>query len=200
MFSSAVKSIWKKAFSKHLLLTNVGISITLSGAGDFLTQHHNLAYGNQKNYDKLRTRNLAATGATIGVLCHHWYKILDKRLPGRTLKVVAKKLLVDQVMFSPICLSVFFISLSIFKGCDFSEFLFDLKERGLTLYTAEWVVWTPAQVINFFWLPTKYRVLYDNSVSLILDVYTSHVCFDKDFTDSSTNSNKSSENLITLDR
>jgi protein Mpv17 len=36
-------------------------------------------------------------------------------------------------------------------------------------------VWPPAQVINFYLLPTRFRVLYDNTISLGYDVYTSYV-------------------------
>ena len=48
-------------------------------------------------------------------------------------------------------------------------------QLGGRLYLAEWLLWPPAQFINFYYLPTKYRVLYDNIVSLIYDTYTSHV-------------------------
>lgn len=37
------------------------------------------------------------------------------------------------------------------------------------------VVWPTAQVINFWILPNRYRVLYDNTISLGYDVYTSAV-------------------------
>ena len=30
---------------------------------------------------------------------------------------------------------------------------------------------------NFYFLPTRYRVLYDNCISLVYDVYSSHVSF-----------------------
>jgi protein Mpv17 len=51
----------------------------------------------------------------------------------------------------------------------------ELKQKGWRLYVAEWVVWPPAQVINFYLLPTRFRVLYDNTVSLGYDIYTSYV-------------------------
>ena len=46
---------------------------------------------------------------------------------------------------------------------------------GLHLYMVEWVVWPPAQFFNFYILPTRFRVLYDNVISLGYDMYTSHV-------------------------
>lgn len=36
-------------------------------------------------------------------------------------------------------------------------------------------VWPTAQVINFWILPNRFRVLYDNTISLGYDVYTSAV-------------------------
>ena len=46
---------------------------------------------------------------------------------------------------------------------------------GTQLYLAEWFIWPPAQFINFYFLPTRFRVVYDNVISLGYDMYTSHV-------------------------
>lgn len=177
-FSTRLRSRVNAAFNKHLFITNVVISLTLSGTGDVLQQRYNISAGKQTSWDAARTRHITCSGMTVGALCHHWYKLLDKKLPGRTMKVVAKKLLVDQLLFSPVCLVFFLVSLGFFKGGDFEELISDLQDKSWRLYAAEWVIWPPAQVINFYWLPTKYRVLYDNSISLMYDVYTSHVCYD----------------------
>ena len=48
-------------------------------------------------------------------------------------------------------------------------------QLGGRLYLAEWVIWPPAQFVNFYFLPTRFRVLYDNIISLVYDTYTSHV-------------------------
>lgn len=55
----------------------------------------------------------------------------------------------------------------------------EIKSKAWRLYAAECVIWPPAQVINFCWLPTRFRVLYDNVISLGYDVYTSYVKHDK---------------------
>ncbi|KAK3875225.1 hypothetical protein Pcinc_019886 [Petrolisthes cinctipes] len=169
------------AFSKHLFITNVTISLSLSGFGDLLQQRHNLVYRQQEAWDPARTRHMTCSGITVGALCHHWYNLLDRRLPGRTIQVSLKKLLVDQLLFSPVCLTVFFLSLGLFKGGDWQEFLTDLRHKGWRLYAAEWLVWPPVQLFNFYFLPTKFRVLFDNTASLLFDVYTSHVCYDAKF-------------------
>lgn len=109
------------------------------------------------------------------------YNLLDRRIPGHTFQVALKKLLVDQLLFSPVCLTVFFLSLGLFKGGDWEEFFSDLRQKGWRLYAAEWLVWPPAQLVNFYLLPTRFRVLFDNTVSLLFDVYTSHICYDAKF-------------------
>ena len=50
-----------------------------------------------------------------------------------------------------------------------------MSQTGSRLYAAEWLVWPPAQLVNFRFLPTRFRVVFDNVVSLGFDVYTSRV-------------------------
>lgn len=114
-------------------------------------------------------------GVTVGVVCHYWYQILDKRLPGRTLGIVMKKVFWDQMICSPIVLSTFFLTLGVLENSTKEDVIKEIKAKAWRLYAAEWVVWPPAQIINFYWLPNRYRVLYDNTISLGYDVYTSKV-------------------------
>lgn len=170
------KFLSKKIFSdKYLLYANVGISITLSGVGDVLEQQYEIIRKELKSWDTVRTRNMSISGCTVGILCHYWYKYLDARIPGRTIKIVAKKVMVDQVICSPITITVFFLTLALLENTSMKEFIEEVKKKAWRLYAAEWVIWPPAQVINFYILPTKYRVLYDNTISLGYDVYTSNV-------------------------
>ena len=174
------RSLSKAMFTKHLFLTNVGISLTLSGVGDVIEQHYELLREDGcGKWDRRRTLHMSITGTTIGIFCHHSYKILDTMFPGRTLSTVLKKVVVDQFVNSPICITIFFGTLACLENSSFETFVKEVKQKGLRLYVAEWVVWPPAQIINFYLLPTKYRVLYDNTISLGYDVYTSYVAHDK---------------------
>ncbi|CAG7833569.1 unnamed protein product [Allacma fusca] len=118
---------------------------------------------------------MGVTGLTIGFVCHHWYNWLDRFMPGRTLRVVMKKVLIDQLICSPATISTFFVTLAIIERNSAEEFLDEVKSKSWRLYLAEWVIWPPAQYINFYYLPTRYRVLYDNTISLGYDFYTSYV-------------------------
>lgn len=164
------------AFSnKFLLITNVGISLTLSSVGDILEQQLELYNGEIEEYSSIRTSHMATSGVTVGIICHYWYLLLDKHLPGRSMRVVAKKIVLDQIICSPVYISAFFITLGILEEKDAQEVWEEIKEKAWKLYAAEWTVWPVAQFINFYWVPTHYRIFYDNVISLGYDVFTSKV-------------------------
>lgn len=170
-----VRNVKDVMFNKYLLFTNMGISFGLSATGDILQQHYMLVKGEKNHWDKKRTYHMSICGLSVGFVCHHWYLYLDKKLPGRALKIVLSKILIDQLIFSPVYISVFFLTSGLLEAAPLDRIGRELIRKGRQLYVAEWVVWTPAQFINFTFLPSKYRVLYDNTISLGCDIYTSYV-------------------------
>lgn len=169
----------KRAFSdKFLLFTNVGLSTTLSGVGDIIEQNYEIFTHQINKWDKERTRNMSISGTAVGIVCHNWYKFLDSRLPGYTIRIVLKKIVVDQLIGSPLYITTFFSTLALVEGASKDEYIKEMKNKFWKLYAAEWMLWPPAQFINFYFLPTKYRVLFDNSVSLVYDVFTSHIKYE----------------------
>lgn len=115
---------------------------------------------------------------SIGIVCHYWYKYLDAKLPGRTINIVLKKVFIDQLVCSPLCIIMFFLTLGLLEKSKWSDLKNEIIKKAYRLYIAEWIIWPPAQIFNFYFLPTRYRVLYDNTISLGYDVYTSHVKYD----------------------
>lgn len=107
---SRTREAARVCFGKYLLATNVTISTTLSGVGDTLQQQYEIWTGDDPDqvWDRKRSYNMSVTGAVVGVICHYWYIYLDRRLPGRAFSTVMKKLLVDQIAFSPFLITVFF--------------------------------------------------------------------------------------------
>lgn len=122
---------------------------------------------------------MSCSGCTVGVFCHNWYKFLDHKIPGKSLKLVLKKVLIDQTIASPCVILIFFLTLGLLKNSDLKTLSEEIQNKAIRLYTAEWIVWPPAQIFNFYMLPSKYRVLYDNTISLGYDVYTSAVVNEK---------------------
>ncbi|KAK3912691.1 Mpv17-like protein 2 [Frankliniella fusca] len=180
LVKSKCRRVVHQMFHKYLLYTNVAISVSLSGVGDTLEQHYEILSNQKEEWEKSRTVRMSISGMTVGVICHNWYKFLDSKFPGRTIKIVAQKVMIDQIICSPLCIATFFITLGILEKATWAETKKEIKDKAWRLYAAEWVVWPPAQVLNFYILPLRYRVLYDNTISLGYDVYTSYVKHDNE--------------------
>lgn len=175
----AFNKLLHRAFSdKYLLFTNVGLSMSLSAVGDVIEQNYEMITKKIDGWDQKRTRNMTLSGCSIGIFCHAWYRYLDKFIPGYSLRIVIKKVAVDQFVASPVCISIFFLTLAALEDTSKEEFVKEIKSKAWKLYAAEWMIWPPAQFINFYLLPYKYRVLFDNSISLCYDIFTSHVKYD----------------------
>lgn len=179
MFSHAYKSYRQAvddAFSrKNLFYTNLLLSMGISVMGDTIEQNYEYYCKEIDKIDFNRTAHMGFSGLVAGFICHHWYIILDRVIIGRSIVMVIKKLLMDQFICSPICIMSFFATVAIFEDNPLDNFSTEIKDKFWTLYKAEWIVWPPAQIINFYFLPLRFRILYDNTISLGYDIYTSHV-------------------------
>ena len=117
------------------------------------------------------------TGFTVGPIWHWWYKIADYFIPGSGVRVVVKKVLADQLLFSPVCLTTFLVTLGLLERSSWEKIGRDCWRKGLVLYTAEWFIYPPASFINFYWMPLQYRVLFDNCVAFCVDMFQSTVVY-----------------------
>ncbi|XP_023171364.1 mpv17-like protein 2 [Drosophila hydei] len=176
-----ILSRWHSAaFSKkYLLFTNLGISIGLSMLGDTMEQSYERYTEQIHGWDRTRTLRMGISGFTVGIVCHYWYHYLDYYYPKRTFGTVVRKILLDQCICSPLYISIFFLTMGLLEDNTWDEVADEIKDKAWTLYKAEWTVWPIAQMINFFFVAPKYRVLYDNTVSLGYDVFTSRVKYAK---------------------
>lgn len=164
---------------KYLLYTNVGISVTLSTTGDFLNQRFQIKKKEIDSLDILRSRDVAITGLFIGPFCHYWYLFLDWWIPGRCYRLLAKKVIIDQLVCSPVVIGLFLGITTLLEKKSLTAVKEECFEKGGKLYVAELAVWPPAQLFNFYFLPTHYRVLFDNAISFLFDIYFSRVKYGK---------------------
>lgn len=175
MFYRLIKVVFHP---KYLLCTNVTLSTTLAALGDVLEQKYEILTKEELLWDKKRTLQMGVAGTTVGLVSHFWYMYLEKIVPQSGLRAVARKLVLDQLIGSPICISTLVVTLSLLHGCTFEEFKDEVKRKTWRLYLGECIIWTPLQFINFYYLPIQYRLLYDNLISLAYDIFASYVMHD----------------------
>lgn len=129
--------------------------------------------------DKSRVGRIAVTGLLFGVVGHYWYIYLDSVLIGHSLAVVFKKTLIDQLVFCPVGIGLFFFTLGLLEGSSVKVVCDEIRAKGLELIILDSLVYPPAQFISFRFLPTRFRVLYDCCVAFLVDVYYSHIKFER---------------------
>lgn len=165
---------------KYLVWTTTAVSVALYGLGDLLAQYVQLKKKKMARMDSLRSGKVAAAGFVIGPFIHYWYKHLDRIFPGRSMRTVTKKVVIDQVICSPIVIALYLYTTSLFEKKTIHEINKEMMPKSIALFVAELPVWPPAQYFSFFYLPTKYRGVYDNVISFGYDCLFSYVKFDSE--------------------
>ncbi|CAH0389485.1 unnamed protein product [Bemisia tabaci] len=172
-----IKTVVKKCFGKYLLVTNTVSSGILMAVGDSMQQQIETYRGFHENesHDAVRSMNMAMVGIILGPIQHVFYMYLDRFIPGRDLFSVSKKLLLDQLIASPVYIVTFFYGSAYIENHTLAQANDELRHKFLQVYLVDWIVWPPTQFINFFFLPSKYRVIYLNGLTTLYNVYLSYI-------------------------
>ncbi len=172
-----LRALSTQLFVKYLFYTNIGVSVAASGLGDLIQQTYEVYAGYQLRLNKERCLKIASASFPIAVICHHWYVFLDSRFVGQTKTAIVKKFLLDQVIAAPLIIAAFFIVIGLWNNNTSKKIIKEVSIKGVDIYKAEWCVWPPVQLVNFYLVPPKFRMFYISIVSLFFDIYFSYVAF-----------------------
>ena len=92
--------------TRYLLLTNVVSGVVVDASGDFIVQK---MIERTSAYDYPRTSRMAIVGMSLTIPDHYWYKLLDKRFPGRCAKTITLKVILDCVIMGPVNIALFYL-------------------------------------------------------------------------------------------
>jgi len=168
--------MFRHLFSKHPLVVNTLSGTGLFIMGDWIEQKIEAFRGlHGKDLDKGRLTRMGVTGFIQSPPHYYFYKYLDQYYPGRTMKVISKKILLDQLIACPMFSVLFFLPMALMEGKTLANSWSEFVKKFPTVYLVDWVLWPPCQIINFYFIPTHYRLLYVNSVTVLWNVFLSYM-------------------------
>lgn len=174
--------VYLRLLSKRPLLTKAITSSVLGMIGDALAQW--IARSRQVDSDidphahnwrrtfAISLLSLVLTGPAL----HVWYGVLNRRVVGRF--SLMKKLALDQLVFCPIFNIVFSIALPTLEGHRFVDNVELCKQKFWTVMKANWMLFPPAQVFNFSFVPLDLQPVFSNTVGLVWNILITYILHD----------------------
>ncbi|XP_052210516.1 uncharacterized protein LOC127813537 isoform X2 [Diospyros lotus] len=124
------------------------------------------------NWRRVATTSLFGFGF-VGPVGHFWYEGLDRYIKSRlqlqpkSFGFVASKVVIDDLIFGPFDLLVFFTYMGFSTGKSPSQVKEDVKRDFIPAFIMGGSVWPILQVGNFRYVPVRYQLLYVNFFCLL---------------------------------
>lgn len=149
----------------------------LMGASDVIaqllmekTKPHDFDYG--------RTFRFTALGFVyVSPVLRKWVNKLDSLVSKNQsdIKRGFKKMCLNQFIFSPPFNMTIAYLVPFLNGIKHDQIIEQLSESYYPILRNNFVLWAPAQMINFTYIPVQHQVLYTQSVALLWNTYLSWI-------------------------
>jgi hypothetical protein len=152
-----------QVISKYPKTSEIISAFILTSQADLICQFienkfHKKEY--QKSYDLQRSLNLALFRSTaVTPVLHYWYKWLSEKIPGRDLRSIFIRSLVDRLTLGPVIMAGFFAAHCYSTGGGLQEFENRMRSDFVKTNKVSIFYWTSLLVLTFRFVPVGYQVL-----------------------------------------
>ncbi|ORZ07810.1 hypothetical protein BCR42DRAFT_425519 [Absidia repens] len=169
-------ALYNRLLTKYPIFIQSVSTACLFGAGDTIAQQIVEKQGIQQ-HDFLRTgRMMVFGGAVAGPALSTWYRLLEHNVKASTpFKTLVKKVAIDQVLFAPVFIGVFFSTQGLFEGKSVQEIKEKLDHGYTTAVINNYKLWPTVQLFNFYFVPLNHRLMVTNIVALGWNSYLSWI-------------------------
>ncbi|CAI6375194.1 unnamed protein product [Macrosiphum euphorbiae] len=169
---AAIINFYRFCSQKYPIRTNLVQTGVMFGLGDLIAQSA-VEKRKPEDIDWLRTVRYASIGCALGPSLTMWYRTLDRLGTEITVPIVTKKILVDQLIASPIITGSIMTMSRVFSGDEWPQIQKKLEDNYVKVLLTSYTIWPAVQALNFTIIPQHYRVLTVQIVSLAWNTYLS---------------------------
>jgi len=127
-----------------------------------------------KPYDPIRTLRMITIGGVLSAPSYRWFLFLSNlfsRFPKPV--AVALRVMVNQILFTPVFLTAFFSLQSLLSGSTTGETADYVQQIMPTAYKNSCQLWPAVSAINFYWIKLEYRSIFSGVVAIGWNAYLS---------------------------
>lgn len=174
----AARASWhayERLLQKYPVKTQAATTGLLWTLGDLIAQKK---VEGRARIDKRRLIVTAAYATcVVGPVGHAWYSWLDafaRRhfVPG-TLKFVGAKVVIDEAVFTPLHVGIFFALLTVADGGNLADIKAKFEKDYVSTLLTELIVWPGFQAANFWKVPVKHQLLAANGATVLDSTFLS---------------------------
>lgn len=169
---------YQRLLHQRPFVTNVMTTCTFMVTGDLTSQAF---FQNREHIDIKQTVRFAIAGLIfVGPVVRGCLVMIDKIFgPTTSIKVLAKKLILDQGICAPCFLAGNISILTLLQGRSIEGVQNELSNSYINLLKLNYTFWPFVQVINFYFIPLTYRVLFGSSAALAWNTIFSYRLYNK---------------------
>lgn len=169
---------YRRLLHEKPFFTNVLTASAFMTTGDLTSQ---CLLQKRDDIDLKQTARFAIAGLIfVGPAVRGCLVMIDKIFgPTKSLTILGKKLILDQGVCAPCFLAGNITTLTLLKSQSMEEVRKELDRSYLNLLKMNYKFWPFVQVINFYFIPLTYRVIFGSSAALIWNTIFSYRLYSK---------------------